>query len=121
MLEEADDLNGFFRTSDNAEQLLGRAASFCLERSGYNEGGLNDQGLAFFLPNATWLQPPGHVHAIVNQTWQPNNLKLTAAGGGCGGGENGTATSISAQASADLPNHQHGDLTPNFLIKQTAG
>jgi hypothetical protein len=22
------------------------------------EGGMNDQGLIFFLPNATWLQPP---------------------------------------------------------------
>ena len=63
MLEEAEELNGYFRLE--SPRLLGRAASFCSERSGYNEGGLNDQGLSFFLPNMTWLQPPGWVHAMI--------------------------------------------------------
>ena len=43
MLEEATDLNDFANVAD--PRLLGRAASFCFERSGYNEGGLNDQGM----------------------------------------------------------------------------
>jgi hypothetical protein len=90
MLEEGDDLNAFFRY-DNP-RLLGRAASFCMERSGYNEAGLNDQGLAFFLPNMTWIQPPGYVHHMVARTWQPNNVEVTYD---C---EN---VSISAQASED--------------------
>ena len=75
MLEEATDLNAFFQF--NNTRLLGRAASFCLERSGYNEGGLNDQGIAFFLPNMSWLQPPGWVHAVVADTYQPINLDFT--------------------------------------------
>jgi len=49
MLSEADDLNRYFR--DPSPRLRGRAASFCLERSGFSEGGYNDQGLSFFLPN----------------------------------------------------------------------
>lgn len=31
-----------------------------------------DQGIAFFLPNTTWLQPPGFVHQMITKTWQPN-------------------------------------------------
>lgn len=37
-----------------------------------------DQGLSFFLPNMTWLQPPGHVHAMVTKTWQPNAVTVNA-------------------------------------------
>jgi hypothetical protein len=51
-LEEAFDLNTFAREPN--PRLKGRAASFCMERSGYQEAGLNDQGLVFFLPNMTW-------------------------------------------------------------------
>ena len=25
---------------------------------------MNDQGLVFFLPNMTWIQPPGYVHKM---------------------------------------------------------
>ena len=53
-LTEGRDLNLFLRYANKA--LQGRAASFCMERSGYNEGFANDQGLAFFLPNMSWLQ-----------------------------------------------------------------
>merc|ERR1719203_1804438 len=69
MLGEAQDLNLHFNYAN--PRLLGRTGSFCMERSGYNEGGLNDQGLIFFLPNMTWLQPAGHVHAMIANTWQP--------------------------------------------------
>jgi hypothetical protein len=53
-LNEAGDLNEFFAFPDLRQK--GRASSFCMERSGYNEAGLNDQGLIFFLPNMTWGQ-----------------------------------------------------------------
>eukprot|EP01044_Picomonas_judraskeda_P008898 COSAG03_NODE_1049_length_4950_cov_49.608534_2_plen_611_part_00 len=46
-LEEGYDLNMF--ANEGNLRLKGRAASFCMERSGYQEGGLNDQGLVFFL------------------------------------------------------------------------
>ena len=75
MLEEAADMNDWMACPN--PQLHGRAASFCTERSGFNEGGLNDQGVSFFLPNMTWLQPPGWVHAMIAQTWQPNNLAVS--------------------------------------------
>ena len=41
-LEEAADLNSFFNFGDRRQK--GRAGSFCMERSGFNEAGLNDQG-----------------------------------------------------------------------------
>ena len=37
---------------------------------------MNDQGLIFFLPNATWLQPPAWAHAMITQTWQPQALPI---------------------------------------------
>lgn len=48
-LEEAFDLNTY--ANEGNPRLKGRGASFCMERSGYQEAGLNDQGLIFFLPN----------------------------------------------------------------------
>ena len=73
-----------------------RTASFCTERSGYNEGGANDQGLAFYLPNGTWLQPPGFVHKIVHDTWLPHALAVTLGGAP-------TNLSVSARTRAHLP------------------
>ena len=46
MLDEAADLNMYFSRHLLAERIKGRTASFCMERSGFNEGGLNDKGLA---------------------------------------------------------------------------
>lgn len=59
---------------------LGRAASFCSEWSGYNLGGANDQGLTFFLPNASWMQPPAWVYAMSAATAQPLALNFTTSG-----------------------------------------
>merc|ERR1712151_1137426 len=95
MLEEAKYLNTFFVYSNS--RLKGRAASFCMERSGYNEGGVNDQGLIFYLPNMTWLQPPAHVHSMIAKTWQPIAVDYSTSAA-CGIVQNGT---ISAQKSAD--------------------
>ena len=67
MLDEAEDLISFF--SSDISQLHLRAGSFCVERSGYQEGGLNDQGISFYLPNMTWLQPPGYVHSMISKAW----------------------------------------------------
>jgi alpha-N-arabinofuranosidase len=69
-LEEGYDLNMF--ANEGNPRLKGRAASFCMERSGYQEGGLNDQGLVFFLPNMTWGQPPFYAHKMIVDTLQPN-------------------------------------------------
>ena len=52
-LEEGYDLNMF--ANEGNPRLKGRAASFCMERSGYQEGGLNDQGLIFFVSHQLLL------------------------------------------------------------------
>ena len=53
-------------------------------------------------PNMTWLQPPGVVHAMVDQTWQPHALQVDVPPGAWGGQLRGAANSLcSAQKSAD--------------------
>ena len=42
---------------------------------------LADQGLSFFLPNMTWMQPPGVVHSLFSKYWTPNALRVAVAGG----------------------------------------
>jgi hypothetical protein len=37
------------------------------------------QGIAFFLPNMTWLQPPGYVHQMISETWAEQALAATVA------------------------------------------
>lgn len=109
MLDEAQDLNRHFNYGN--PRLLGRTASFCMERSGYQEGGLNDQGLIFFLPNMTWLQPPGYVHSMISETWQPVVRNVTLEG------ECGTLAAVggmSAQSSDD------GDSTVLRLVNAEA-
>ena len=96
-LTEGRDLNLFFRYANPA--LQGRAASFCMERSGYNSGFANDQGLIFYLPNTTWLQPPAHVHAMITESWQPHSANFTL-GSGCSS-LNVSAGDVSAAVSAD--------------------
>jgi alpha-N-arabinofuranosidase len=96
-LTEGRDLNQFFRFRNPA--LKGRAASFCMERSGYNEGFANDQGLSFSLPNTTWLQPPGWVHAMVSESWQPLAVNVSLSPG-CAS-LNLSRGDISASASED--------------------
>eukprot|EP00040_Diaphanoeca_grandis_P029054 m.169180 g.169180 ORF g.169180 m.169180 type:complete len:708 (-) comp31555_c0_seq2:346-2469(-) len=80
LLTEAQSLNLLFNfdNATTASRIKGRTASFCMERSGYNEGGLNDQGISFFLPNMTWLQPPGYVHSMVTSTLQPMGIGYSA-------------------------------------------
>lgn len=85
-LTEAQDLNLFFAqfipstSNDTTSRIKARTASFCTERSGYNEGGANDQGIAFYLPNMTWIQPPGYVHAMIHDSWLPKAVKANVSG-----------------------------------------
>ena len=97
-LQEAADLNAFFEAEAEVQRrLLARTASFCLSRSGHFDA--FDQGIAFFLPNMSWLQPPGHVHAMVHATWQPEAVGVAVAQAGAVGGPG--LVSTSAQRSAD--------------------
>lgn len=79
MIMEASDLQAWFNVSAALQaRLRARAASFCLERSGHYDA--FDQGIAFFLPNMTWLQPPGWVHAMITHSWQPNAVAAWGTG-----------------------------------------
>eukprot|EP00951_Prasinocladus_malaysianus_P036043 scaffold376160_cov45-Prasinocladus_malaysianus.AAC.1 len=76
-LDEAADLLEWMNAPpDLARRLYARTASFC-------SGTLNnfdawDQGLSFFMPNMTWLQPPGLVHKGIASSWAPTTLELSA-------------------------------------------
>jgi alpha-L-arabinofuranosidase len=81
-VEEAADLITWFSQPANVSaRLIARTASFCIQRSGQMRD-IWDQGLSFFLPNMTWLQPPGVVHALFSQHWTPNALSVATTGGG---------------------------------------
>jgi hypothetical protein len=81
--KEAADLNVWlncFSVDGNGEfcaRLKLRTASFCSERSGHFDA--YDQGISMFLPNTTWLQPPGLVHKLLKDTLQPNMLRINAS------------------------------------------
>ena len=94
-LDEGVDLNSFMSIPPRY-QIWGRAASFCMERSGYNEGGANEQGLVFFSQNMTFGQPPFYVHQMVAQTWLPLAAPVTVD---CK--QAGKQLSVSAQQSND--------------------
>jgi len=48
-----------------------------MERSGHYDN--FDQGIAFFLPNMTWIQPPGYVHQMISQTWADQALSTSVS------------------------------------------
>ena len=72
-LDEAADLNDFFNAGD--PRMLARTASFCHGRAGHFD--MFDQAISYFMPNMTWLQPPGYVHAMITATWQPDVVSAT--------------------------------------------
>ena len=80
-LDEAADLIAWF-TADTAvtDRLYARTASFCTGSS--NNFDSWDQSLSMFLPNMTWLQPPGHVHAMITATWAQATLASAVSAGG---------------------------------------
>ena len=72
-VQEAADLIDFF-SADTAttDRIYARTASFCTGSS--NNFDQWDQGISFFLPNMTWLQPPGHTHVMIKDTWAEVSL-----------------------------------------------
>lgn len=75
---EAGDLNEWLNEASLAPRLLARTASFCFEHAPpHRDDGGFTQGLATFLPNTTFLQPPGHVHAMLGASWLPHGLSAT--------------------------------------------
>jgi len=91
-LQEAADLNEWFNLDQAlSSRFKARTASFCNERSGHFDG--FDQGISFFLPNMTWLQPPGYVHQMISKTWLPRGIGFDAT--------LASGQSISSQISAD--------------------
>jgi len=79
-IQESSDLQTWFNVREPVlHRLRARTASFCTERSGHYDA--FDQGISFFLPNMTWLQPPGWVHAMITQNWLPNALNISITGG----------------------------------------
>jgi len=78
-LNEAADLIDWF-TADTAttDRLYARAVSFCT--GGSSQFDSWDQGISFFLANMTWLQPPGHVHTMIKDSWADTTLGFSHAG-----------------------------------------
>jgi hypothetical protein len=116
--QEAADLIEWFNAPPQvSSRLRARTASFCTQRSGQMRDQW-DQGLSFFLPNMTWLQPPGVVHQMISATWLPNALAVTTQGGDQRGG-----ISAAAQISNDgktvnvlLANNDWGAIPGNVTV-----
>eukprot|EP01050_Picozoa_sp_SAG11_P006240 SAG11_NODE_477_length_9118_cov_3.513582_2_plen_361_part_00 len=78
-LEAAVDLTSWFNCAEQwCTRLHFRAESFCTGRSGHFDE--FDQATSFYLPNMTWLQPPGFVHQMIADTWSTHGLKVTVNG-----------------------------------------
>lgn len=77
-INEAADLQSWFNVpAPFVDRLVTRTTSFCTERSSHYDG--YDQGLVFFLPNMTWLQPPAYVHTMVAASLAKANGALAVA------------------------------------------
>jgi hypothetical protein len=74
---EAGDINDWFNSGDIAHRLHLRTASFCMAQGDNSDNAGFDQGMANFYPNTTFLQAPGHVHAMISSSWQPNAIRTT--------------------------------------------
>ena len=82
---EAADLQQWFAygsaPGEDPSRLVARTTSFCAMRCGHVEPSWADQGVAFFLPNATtFVQPVGYVHVMLKAAWQPNALRVSGSG-----------------------------------------
>lgn len=92
-LFEAAELMRYFAMPPNvSSRVAGRAKSFCFERSGYNEGGANQQGMIFGLQNGTWLQPAAYVHKMLASSWLPMGIPVSS---------NSSSLQVSAQRALD--------------------
>ena len=81
-MAEGKDLSRWFNApAEDVPRLLGRMTSFVTMRSGHFEHSIYYQGISYFLPNMSWIMPPGYVHVMVSQTWAPHALLATLSGG----------------------------------------
>uniref|UniRef100_A0A7S4F1N6 non-reducing end alpha-L-arabinofuranosidase n=2 Tax=Chrysotila carterae TaxID=13221 RepID=A0A7S4F1N6_CHRCT len=88
LLEAADVLAFFNAPAELSRRIWARTASFCSGASlQFDEF---DQALSFSLPQMTWLQPPGHVHAMLAESWAETTLNSTLSRSD-GGAVQGTA------------------------------
>lgn len=79
-LNEAADLIDFFTAETSVtDRIYARTASFCTGTS--TQFDQWDQGISFFLPNGTYLQPPGYVHKMISSTWAEESLQAKSSGG----------------------------------------
>lgn len=81
-IAEAADLQAWFGVgAPFLDRLFVRTTSFCIEMASHYDG--YDQAIVFTLPNMTWLQPPGHVHAMASAGLgkAPNGLRTTVSAG----------------------------------------
>jgi hypothetical protein len=98
-LYEAAELMRYFAMPSNvSSRVAGRAKSFCLERSGYNEGGANEQGMIFGLQNGTWLQPAAYVPQMIAESWLPRGIPAAS---------NASALQVSAQRDDGIDGGKH--------------
>ena len=100
-LAEAADLNDFFNAGNN--RVLARTASFCHGRAGHFD--MFDQAISFFMPNTTWLQPPGQVHAMITASWQPQVVNSTV---GTAPGPKPTWTTVQGKSLTCSGSDYHG-------------
>jgi hypothetical protein len=97
----AQDINEWLAaTPPFSDRLVARTESFIGGRSGHFDA--FDQSLAFFLPNQTWLQPPGWVHAMIASTWGDMGLPITYTTPAGAGGLSVTAQRSSATGAVHL-------------------
>ena len=92
-LGEATELLDFFTGDATVTgRILARTACYCTESSAQYDAS-PDGGLSFHLVGQTpWLQPPGHVHALITRTWAATVLNATVSDG---------SVPFAAQRSAD--------------------
>jgi hypothetical protein len=95
MMEGSDLTRWFTAPPQDAPRLLGRMTSFVTMRSGHFEHGPYFQGISYFLPNMSWIQPPGYVHQMITQTWAENVVPSSLSNGAP------NTLTASAQVSAD--------------------
>jgi len=101
-LMEGGDLNEWLNEVELAPRLHMRTASFCFEHAPpHRDDDGFTQGLITFLPNATFLQPPGYVHSMIASSWQPLGLNVSwSADGGGGTDRRGSRWNATYSASA---------------------
>ena len=113
-------INDWLNVVDIAPRLHLRAASFCMAQGDNSDEIGFTQGMSAFLPNMTFLQPPGYVHAMVHATWQPNALNVSIAGPAAASPDRyGSSWNASFSSSAAISD-DHGTTIVRLLNNHTS-